>query len=275
MIKRILVGLGGTSFTPSAIQRGIELAKHHDARLTGVTILDTRRLASVGATSIGGMHAAVELREHRLAVSHQRVEKAAEEFETACEEAGVDYLIDNEKGDAFEQMIALSRFHDLMIFGLRSVFDYGFGLEPPDILGQLIDCGVRPILAEAQQYRPIRNVLLSYSGSAESAKMIKRFMQMQLWPDVSFRLLTCECDETDSRRRLVDAADYLRSYGYEPELVHCNQPAREAILNEAAKSDIDLIAIGSSARNYLMRKIFGRNMFHVVQHADRPLFLAY
>ena len=40
MIKRILVALSGTTCTTSAIRHAVELAKEHDAELTGVTIFD-------------------------------------------------------------------------------------------------------------------------------------------------------------------------------------------------------------------------------------------
>ena len=35
MIKRILVGLAGTPYTDTAIRRAVELAKVHEAELTG------------------------------------------------------------------------------------------------------------------------------------------------------------------------------------------------------------------------------------------------
>jgi nucleotide-binding universal stress UspA family protein len=44
MIKRILVGIGGTPFTDVAIQRAIELANIHGSALTGVTVVDLKQL---------------------------------------------------------------------------------------------------------------------------------------------------------------------------------------------------------------------------------------
>ena len=44
MIKRILVGLAGTNYTPTAIQRAVTLAREHSADVTGVTVVDRRRL---------------------------------------------------------------------------------------------------------------------------------------------------------------------------------------------------------------------------------------
>ena len=54
MIKRILLGLGGTPFTDVAIQRVVELAKAHDALITGVTVVDTQQLSQVGPVPLGG-----------------------------------------------------------------------------------------------------------------------------------------------------------------------------------------------------------------------------
>jgi len=48
MIKRILVGLAGTTYTPVAIQRAVTLAQSHNAEVTGVTILDSSRVRSGG-----------------------------------------------------------------------------------------------------------------------------------------------------------------------------------------------------------------------------------
>ena len=44
MIKRILVGLAGTPYTPAAIQRAIMIAKAHSAEVTGVAVLDLSRV---------------------------------------------------------------------------------------------------------------------------------------------------------------------------------------------------------------------------------------
>ena len=44
MIKRILVGLGGTPFTTVATKIATELGDLHQAQLTGVTVVDTHKL---------------------------------------------------------------------------------------------------------------------------------------------------------------------------------------------------------------------------------------
>ena len=48
MIKRILVGLAGTTYTPVAIRRAVNLAQTNGAEVTGVTVLDASRVHGLG-----------------------------------------------------------------------------------------------------------------------------------------------------------------------------------------------------------------------------------
>ncbi|MHC4428899.1 MAG: universal stress protein, partial [Planctomycetota bacterium] len=84
MIKRILVALSGTPFTASAIRHAIELARRHNAEITGVTDVDLAKLANVGPIPLGAGAAAHDLIEHRLHLTEQHIDEAIATFETAC-----------------------------------------------------------------------------------------------------------------------------------------------------------------------------------------------
>ena len=182
MIKRILVSLGGTGFSSVAIRRAVELAQLHEAQLTAVTVADIKRLERIGPVPVGAGGAARDLREHRLQMTRQRVDKAIGEFESTCNAAAVRFCVRREEGDPFRLMLSCARYHDLMIFGLRSIFDYGIlgdaDYRPCDVLTRLITGGVRPLIANPENYRPIQRVLIAYSGSVESAKTMERFIQI-------------------------------------------------------------------------------------------------
>ncbi len=278
VIKKILVGLGGTTFTGVAIRRATELAKLHDAQLTGVTVVDVKRLEDVGPVPIGGGAAAEGLREHRLLVTRERVEEATAEFESHCKAAGVKYCVDREEGNPFDLMTSLARYHDLMIFGLRSIFEYGVlgksSHEASDVLTRLITEGVRPIIAVSEQFRPIRRVLIPYSGSMESAKTLKQFVQMRPWRDVTLRIVTFNSMAEEGGKLLQDAAEYCRAHGAEPEVLCVDGPAKTSLLSQAAQWQADLIVMGSSSRSLLLKRIFGETVLHVMQNATIPLFLS-
>ncbi len=274
MIKRILVGLSGSRFGDVAIRRAVELARIHDAELTAVTVVDSSQLQTVGAVPVGAGALAKELREHRIVVTYDRVERSVEEFRSACAVAGVRHKVVCEDGDPFSEMIAFSRYHDLMVFGLRGIFEYGFVETPSDTLARLITDGVRPVLAVSEMFRPVRRVLVAYSGSVESAKTMRQFVSMRLWPDITLRIVTFEHPEEEARTLLAEAADYCRAHGLEPEMEYSPHPASQELLLHASAWEADLIVLGSSARSLLMRRLFGDTALHAIQNANRPLFLA-
>ena len=275
MMKRILVGLAGTSYSDAAIRQAVDLARYHGAELTGVTVVDTKQLSSVGAAPIGAEESGIQLREHRLRVTSERVEQVVAAFEEACAAENVPYRVHREEGDAFDSMLSYSRYHDLTVFGLRSLFEYYFEKEESlELLGRLVGGGVRPILAVSSQFRSIRRVLVAYNGSRGSAKTLRQFIQFRLWPDMQLRIVTFGHVEENPEELLANATAYCRAHGVDPEVRHLLDRPSRRLLSHAAEWGADLIVMGNSRRTYLLRRLFSETMLNVMQNADLPLFLS-
>ena len=161
-----------------------------------------------------------------------------------------------------------------MVFVLGGhVFEHGVIDEPSDALVRLVTEGVRPILAVSGQYRPIRKVLVAYSGSMESARAMRAFVQSRLWPDATVRIVAFDKSADEARQLLGDAAEYCRAHGIEPQCEQAAGNPRDALLPYAARSrGADLIVIGNSARRLLMQRLFGETALAVMRRADRPIF---
>ncbi len=275
MIHKILVGLAGTEYTEVAIHRAIELALRHSAALTGVTVVNQARLMPRQSVPIGAGSLAVQLREERAELTRLRVEAATRKFETACKNAGVSYRLEKETGDAFELILSRSRYHDLTIFGLRSVFEYCFNdLDSSELLDKLVRSGMRPIIAVSKKFRPIHRVLVAYSGSIESANAMRRFMQLRLWPNTRLKIVSLDDAQEPPAKLLEEASDYCGAHGFDVEAEHLNGPAGPALLAHAEDWDADLIVMGTSAQPVMLKRLFGNTALHVMQNVKRPLFLA-
>ena len=227
MIKRILLGLGGTPYTPVAIQRAVDLAQRYQAEVTGVTAVDMTRIMQ--SVPDDDQAARDRRRLEQAEVIQQRIEESVSEFESACASVGIKHTVQCELADPFSRMTELARFHDLMIFGLRSLFDYDFGVEPKHAMARLIAHGVQPILAVSDSYRDVRRVLLTYSGSPNSAAAIKRFFQLQLWPDAALRIVTCDRPANEAERLLDEAARYCELHGRSAEVLHAKEKPEDLI----------------------------------------------
>ncbi len=273
MIKRILVALSGTPFTATATKYALDLAKLHKAEVTGVTDVDIAQLMKVGPVPVGGGAAAASLAEHRIHVTEEHVEQAIADFEHACADSGMIHCVDRETGDPFDRLIALWRYHDLTIAGLRGLFEYGVVEKPDDVLIRLISEGVRPILAVPKAYRPIRKVLVAYNGSMESAKALKQFVQMDLWPDIALQIVCFDMTPQESEPLLADASSYCRAHGLAVQTQHVDGGPRDHLLECAHQGEADLIVLGSTSRARIFKHLLGDTALHAVRNAEVPLFL--
>ena len=113
MIKRILLGLGGTPYTTVAIQRAVQVAKHYGAEITGVTAISLNRLKGIGVEQKESAYTNMD----RLTLAREQAEKAVSLFESACSAEGIKFQIKHEEmEDSFSLMISLcplSRHHDI------------------------------------------------------------------------------------------------------------------------------------------------------------------
>jgi nucleotide-binding universal stress UspA family protein len=274
VLRRILLGLGGTEYTVSAINQAVALAMDHGAEITGVSIVDERRLNCVGPVPIGGGHYAHEVAEDRVKRANERAEWAVQEFTQACNACGVRYRVFREVGEPFTLMIDQARYHDLMLFGLRSLFEFDLVPDPHNALVRLVQSGVRPLIAVSKGFHPMKKVLIAYSGSMESAKAMKRFVQMRLWPEAKLRIVAFEHRADKAALLVSDAADYCKAHGFKTEEAFVPGSPKDHLLPYAEQWGADLTVLGTSATNLLWRRIFGETALHVIQNANRPLFLA-
>ncbi len=275
MIKRILLGIGGTPFTKVAIERAVELAAAHGAKLTAVSVMQPDHVCNVGPVPAGAGIYAKRLCRSRQKVTNENLEASISMAASSCEEAGVPLKIFRETGRAFDLFIDYARYHDLTIFGLRSLFEYQVADEPEKDLIRLLSKGVRPILAVSDRLRPIRKVLIAYSGSMESAKAMRRFVQFGLWSEAELEIVHfSEGDITGGRALLENAANYCRDHGYSTQTRILPGRADQKLLPVSAELDADMIVMGNSIRSIWMRKMLGDTVLNTLTRADRPLFLS-
>lgn len=276
MMGRVLVALGGSDYTLVAIRTAVDLAKRHDAQLTGVTAMNIEKLRRVGAVPMGAGDIANELRDQRVAQSREAAEYAIQQFESACKEAGVRYAVERQEHDEpGHYLIGLSRYHDLTVLGLKSIFDYGVGdsEDPVKVINRLISSGLRPILAVPNEPFEVRRVLVAYSGSMGSAKTMRQFLALELWPDIEVKIVTFSSNDEDHQRLVTDAATYISAHGFRPETEVIDGAPKAGILEAADRYNADLIVMGNSQKSLLKTLVLGETALHVMKNSTKALFL--
>jgi len=273
MIARILIGLNSPEATEVAARYATEICQVQGSSLTAVTAVDIERLSNVGPLPIGAGEAARELREHRINLTREIVEKSIACCEQICRDAGVKLTLHHEDGDPFDLFMSFARYHDLMVFGLdEGLFEHGVIDDPPDELVRLIKEGVRPIFGVTDEYRPVTKILAAYSGSMESAHTLRHFLTLGLFPDAPMRVVTFDKKKDEAERLLADAAEFCRAHGRQVETEFVPKSPAKNLLPYADEHEFDMIVVGNSARRLLLRELFGETALHVIRTTDRPIF---
>jgi nucleotide-binding universal stress UspA family protein len=272
MIKKILLGLGGTPYTTVAIQRAVQLAKRYSAEITGVVVLNPNRLKEIGVNE----KEPTPTDTNRIVMTKDKILQTINTFESSCANEGIKYQIkQGERETALDSIISLARYHDLMILGLRGIFEYDISFEKPEAtLARLVSAGVRPIIAVSDKFRPIQKILIAYNGSMESAKTMKRFVQLRLWPDAKLKIVTFHKSEDKVQDLLSDAAEYCRAHGFQVDYEWNPGSPKDFLLPIASLRQADMIVLGNSAENLLTKRAFGETALHTIRDAEIPLFLS-
>ncbi len=276
-MKRLLVGVAGTPALKSKIECAVDLARAHGAEISVLSVVDVERISYVGAVPLGAGRYAQDLRDSRAERSHRLDEDAIGTFEEACKSAGVPVRTIREEGRPLEVLTNVWRYHDLCLLSARGWFDYGVLPEPQNDLLKLIASGVRPLLTVTEEPRPFRRALVAYNGSFESAKAMKQFLQMALWPQMELHIACVGKPKSEEapKELLENAEGYCRLYGHTPVGVHLEGDIQGALLTHAEKVDADVLVLGSSYRKILLMKRFGKNALALLKDSKVPLFLSH
>ncbi len=275
MIRRILLALGHEFYADTVIRRGIDLAVRHKAELTGVTVLDLEFWKGGWRSVVTASEVLRRLDGRPWEAAQRRIDRITERFAQACDSANVTYRVIHPEEDPLKCLVAEARYHDLLVFGLRGLFDQNIVPDPEATIAWLIRHDISPILAVVPEYRDIHRVMIAYSGSAQSADAMKRFVQMRPWPDAAVQVVTFE-KETAAADELLDAAsDYCRAHDLDVEVLRCPGLARTELAPLATQHDADLLVLADSYRSLLLHSVLGDDTRDIIRQADRPVFLTH
>jgi len=280
MLKKILLLAPEDPKASSSVDLAVDLARQHEASITGFVAVDEERLSSVGPTPVGAFS-------YRVAMVHNRLERGSKSAEDSmsrladiCSASNVPFIADKKAGKQAVRLVNAWRFQDLAIMSTR-IWTPGL-IEPDDAetILHFVAMGLRPLLVVPQDYdkRP-EKALVALSGSLESAKSFKHFVQMQLFGQMPLHIVTVGLPKSgESPEALLhDASDYARAHGY-PVTTAALPPSEsrvQLLLDHASEVGTDLTVVGSSYRHFLVFTRFGSHATGLLNRSKCPVFVSH
>ena len=187
-VSRILVHLSGGGASEPLIEFAVQLAGLCEARLRGLTVVDTSELEKLVTVCESAAYAVSE--HERLEAEELRQIQVRLGFSRACLDVGLDFDVRRRRGCMFDVLREEAKFHDLSLMSVPTREHRRRG-DPggPEAL-KLILAGVSPLLVLRGVGELPQRILLVQDGSPASCRTLRTFLSQGLFPEASFRLLS-------------------------------------------------------------------------------------
>lgn len=271
MLNSVLLHLEDAEQSARVIRMGVELAGRTEARVRGVTLMDTRS-SDAAQQCETAVYAALEL--DRQTKSASRHQAARLSLSQACVHAGLNFDVRRYAGDPLEVLPREAKFHDLMITSVGLESEPSFDRLSRGDLAELLYRGAQPLLLVHPKQQPIQRVLLAYDGSEASGRAIRSYLNLEAWPNAAVRLLATGDDDSSARAALHEMADYCAVRCGHVETGCLRGKMRRILLPYAKKWQADLIVLGFPRSYPLVRRMAGAAAIRLADKLHCGLFAA-
>ena len=253
MLRRILVPLDSSDFTPVAIRFAAAMAQAEQKAKTGTAVV--AGLAVVDADQIPvGRFASIVPREQLLNDALGQAEAILKKFRALTGKLGMKKAQVEGRtvtGSAFREIIREGVFCDLIVMTRTCSF-------PPmhqdyDTLTRLFHRSSRPIVIAADTFRPVKNVIMAMNGTAPASRLMYAYAHLNAFPRANLKVVYSEQEEAEYHLAefFGKVKAYLNSYGLKPELVSLPGNFEQNLAALVKAEQADLLAMGIPGEHFL------------------------
>lgn len=277
MIKKILVPLDISPYAAASVARACELAKLADAEITGMVILDT-----AGIEKNAHLPFRADLRDYpgdEVVESEvdaaEKLKVVVEAFEKTVEEFGVRSRLSKCEGSPYQQILAASCFHDLVIMGGQSFYHFETEEGPGDTLDKVLKNAIVPTMAvPAREIDVLKSALVLFDGSPPSSRALHAFAELWQYDRPDVRLLVGDVDPSFGENLLKEAELFLKAHGVENIESVVDSGSVIHSLEGYHLEWSDLIVLGIHSKTTVRDLIVGSVARHLIEHGHRTLLFS-
>lgn len=255
MIKRLLLPLDPSTYTESALNFAMRIAKFHDAEITGLVILDIPGIErSIGPVPLGAIHYAEQLEKEKEKEAEIHIEELLNKFRKFCIEHQLKYKEAHLQGSPSERILAESIYFDAVVMGLRTYFHFETQTEAGDSLAKILDQSVTPIYAIPKNYdipaygSTKLKILLTVSEPMSSARAIQRFVQLGLPSITDISIIVEAQEESSALFQMNETEQYLLTHGFKVISKEWTKRKLSDVIDEKYIGKVDIIVIGNDTK---------------------------
>jgi nucleotide-binding universal stress UspA family protein len=278
-MKKIIAAIDGLKYSKSTRDYAIELAKMNNAHLVGV-FLDDFSYTSYKIYDLisekGGLIGAARKKFDKKDAKIRAI--ARDNFEAACQKAGLEYTVHRDRSIAIQELLHESIYADLIIIDVRETLTHYTEKVPTDFVRDLLTQAQCPVLIVPPLYKPIEKVTFLYDGEPSSVHAIK--MLSYILPQLKEKTTEVLCvNSSKSTLHVPDnklMKELMKRHFPDPTFTVLKGNAESEIIDYLKKQeDISLVVLGAYCRGRLSRWLKESLADVMMKEIKLPLFIAH
>ena len=198
-------------------------------------------------------------------------------FKNACEIRGVNYAVHEDAGIPLKEVIAESRYADLMLVDPATSFSRKREIAPSDFIKTLFAETECPVIIAPYTFDSIDKIIFTFDGSASSVYAIKQFTY--IFPELSDRkayILNVALPGKNNALNNHKLNEWLQSHYSDTEVVVLEDKDVKRRLPEYLLAQKNaFVVMGAYGRNMLSSFISPSHATPVVDLTAHPVFIAH
>ena len=276
--KNILVHLDNSNGCRNRLQAAFGLARDFDAKLSGLFVVPNYVVPSYVEAQIS-VDLITDVTDRALA----RARETLEDYQKLAKDAGVKLQAQVLEGQLIPLLREHSKYSDLMLLGQDDPADpdnASYGLADALLFEGACPCLIVP--HSGRLATPGKRVLLTWNASRESAHALRAAMPLLKRAET---VVTLSSEPEDAPSDLADGhphaqalSAFLESHGIEAVSSGISDPdadTSDAIVDQAAKMDADVIVMGAYGHTRLREIILGGVTRDLLKRAPVCLLLSH
>lgn len=257
----ILVALDGSPWSDAVTRMAIELCRGavKPPRITAIHVVSVVKLSGRRLRDLAGFlgFEPVIVPERVEAFYRQRGEDILARFSETCEAAGVPHRVILEQGNVVERLTHHGDQADLVLIGARGDRELAWPGRGGTTVERVVKHLETHALVVPRDQGPLTGILLSYDGSAGSAKALRATRHLLEFAPVPVHAVHVS-DGHRGPDPLTEVEEHLSGLGASLHLHRRRGEPHEALVAAASEHGCNLIALGYRERSIIGDVFLGR-----------------
>lgn len=276
MIRGILVALGSTKSSKTAMEFSIKMAKAFGAQITGIGILDQEWITTPEALPIGGAVFKAELDMQLLKESKAKVTRLISTFKKQCEEAKIkNWSTINTVGEPEGEIVKHLIDHDVLIAGKDANFHFMPSIGTSVPIHHLMHANPRPLILTGSGDFGDGDLLVAYDGTQAASKSLHMAILLGICNQRKVHITTVARDTTHAEELLKMAESLCLKHKIKPKLhpIVTDNKASKEIIALAEKLKVNMIIAGAYGHSGIQHLFIGSCADDLISGSSIPCFL--